>query len=185
VIQAPDGLPDGPNRAGDVVNRLVAPSFIGVLCALALVSSSAGTAPMPLPPGQAASAAGPRSVTLGPASVNDDGGASSSDPSAASGLTPGRGTGHTAGITGWDHGSGCSGASHRSTCHGGPHRTCAGHRCSRRTSARSPLDPAALGAGRRTGPIAPAPGRPGVRYGLALDGGTDPGQQCGGGPHGV
>ena len=70
------------------MNRLVAPSFIGVLCALALVSSSAGTAPMPLPPGQAASAAGPRSVTLGPASVNDDGGASSSDPSAASGLTP-------------------------------------------------------------------------------------------------
>ncbi|WP_461172935.1 CAP domain-containing protein [Arthrobacter sp. Z1-9] len=70
------------------VNRLVAPSFIGVLCALALVSSSAGTAPMPLPASQAASAAEPRSVTLGPARVNDDGGASPGDPSAASRLTP-------------------------------------------------------------------------------------------------
>ncbi|MDQ0867565.1 uncharacterized protein YkwD [Arthrobacter sp. V1I9] len=70
------------------MNRLVAPTFIGVLCALALVSSSVGTAPLPVAVSQAASAASPRGVTLGPASVNDDGGASSSDSAVASGLNP-------------------------------------------------------------------------------------------------
>ncbi|MFF1252011.1 CAP domain-containing protein [Pseudarthrobacter sp. NPDC058329] len=77
------------------MNKLVAPSFIGVLCALALVSSSAGTAPLPVAAGQTAGAAGqtagaagPGSVILAPAGVNDDGGASVSDSSAASGLTP-------------------------------------------------------------------------------------------------
>ncbi len=69
------------------VNRFVAPSFIGVLCALALVSSSAGTGPLPLTASQAAMA-GPRSVTLGVAGLNDGGGTSPNDRSAASGLTP-------------------------------------------------------------------------------------------------
>jgi uncharacterized protein YkwD len=70
------------------VNRLVAPAFIGALCALALVSSSAGTLPLPLSPGLTAGAAGPSSVVLGTASVNDDGGASAGEGPAASGLTP-------------------------------------------------------------------------------------------------
>jgi uncharacterized protein YkwD len=69
------------------VNRFVAPSFIGVLCALALVSSSAGTTPLPLAASQAATA-GPRSVILGPAGLHDGGGTSPNDSTAASTLTP-------------------------------------------------------------------------------------------------
>jgi uncharacterized protein YkwD len=70
------------------VNKLVAPSFIGVLCALALVSSSAGTPPLPSEAGHSATAAGPRSVTLGPAALSNDGEASPADSPATSRLTP-------------------------------------------------------------------------------------------------
>lgn len=65
---------------------MVAPAFIGVLLALALVSSSAGTAPVPVA-GQSVSATGPGSVTLGPSAVTDDGSASGAD-SAGALLTP-------------------------------------------------------------------------------------------------
>ncbi|MFX1822139.1 CAP domain-containing protein [Pseudarthrobacter sp. CC4] len=70
------------------MNKLVAPAFIGALCALALVSSSAGTPPLPLSPGVATGAAGPSSVVLATATVNDDGGTSAGESPAASGLTP-------------------------------------------------------------------------------------------------
>ncbi|HEU4668738.1 MAG TPA: CAP domain-containing protein [Arthrobacter sp.] len=66
----------------------MAPAFIGALCALALVSSAAGTPPVPLSPGLTAGAAGPSSVILGAASMNDDGGASPGEGSAAAGLSP-------------------------------------------------------------------------------------------------
>jgi uncharacterized protein YkwD len=68
------------------VNKLVAPAFIGVLCSLALVSSSVGVLPAPLPASHSA-AAGPNSVTLGTPTVDDDGGAGSGS-SVLSGLTP-------------------------------------------------------------------------------------------------
>jgi uncharacterized protein YkwD len=68
------------------VNKLVAPAFVGVLCSLALVSSSVGVLPAPLPASQSA-AAGPHSVTLGPASV-DGAGTVSNDGSALARLTP-------------------------------------------------------------------------------------------------
>jgi uncharacterized protein YkwD len=69
------------------VNRLVAPSFIGVLCALALASSSAGTHPATLPASDQAVAAGPRSVLLEPA-LRGGGAGGAGDPSAGSPLTP-------------------------------------------------------------------------------------------------
>ncbi|WP_258868397.1 CAP domain-containing protein [Arthrobacter sp. RT-1] len=68
------------------MNKLVAPSFIGVLCALALVSSSAGTLSVPAPASQSAGAAAPLGVSLEPA-VND-GGASADGGSAGSILKP-------------------------------------------------------------------------------------------------
>ncbi|MEW1809909.1 CAP domain-containing protein [Pseudarthrobacter phenanthrenivorans] len=55
-MKPPEWSPGWRNRAGDVVNKLVAPSFIGVLCALALVSSNAAAPPAPLQSRQAAAA---------------------------------------------------------------------------------------------------------------------------------
>jgi uncharacterized protein YkwD len=66
------------------VNKLVAPGFLGVLCVIALVSSSAGVLPAPLPARPPAAAA---SVTLGPVTV-DGGGGLPGDSSLLSRLTP-------------------------------------------------------------------------------------------------
>lgn len=60
------------------MNKLIAPSIIGALCAVALVSSSAGTAPPPLPAAQPAAVSGPLGVSLQPA-VNDAGASSAGD----------------------------------------------------------------------------------------------------------
>jgi uncharacterized protein YkwD len=69
------------------VNKWIAPSFIGALCAVVLVSSSAGTLPAPLVVSPPASASGPRSVSL-EAAVNDGGASLLGDSSAGSRLTP-------------------------------------------------------------------------------------------------
>ncbi|TQJ68384.1 uncharacterized protein YkwD [Arthrobacter sp. SLBN-100] len=68
------------------MKKLVVPAIIGMLSSLALVSSSVGVLPAPLPESQSA-AASPRSVTLGPVTV-DDGGAARANMSALSRLTP-------------------------------------------------------------------------------------------------
>ena len=65
------------------MNKLVAPSFIGVLCALALVSSSAAAPPEPLPFGQAS---GTASITLQTPLVRSGGTSTQADP--AGKLTP-------------------------------------------------------------------------------------------------
>ncbi|MHC6592068.1 CAP domain-containing protein [Arthrobacter sp. C152] len=66
------------------MNRLVAPSFIGVLCALALVSTSA-SAPLAPPVGQAA---GTQGISLAAPIVNDAGAVPGSAGSALGPLTP-------------------------------------------------------------------------------------------------
>ncbi|MDQ0767353.1 uncharacterized protein YkwD [Pseudarthrobacter defluvii] len=65
------------------MNKFVAPSFIGVLCALALVSSSAAAPPVPLPFGQASGAA---SISLGTPLIRSDG--ASAQGGSAGTLTP-------------------------------------------------------------------------------------------------
>lgn len=69
------------------MNRLAAPSFIGVFLALALLSSSAGTPPVPAA-GPPVSATGPSSVTLGASAINDNAGSSSGADSGGSLLAP-------------------------------------------------------------------------------------------------
>lgn len=69
------------------MNRLAAPSFIGVFLALALLSSSAGTPPVPAA-GPPVSATGPSSVTLGASAINDSAGSSSGADSGGSPLAP-------------------------------------------------------------------------------------------------
>lgn len=73
------------------MNRLIAPSLIGALCAVALVSSSTGTVPPPLPAAesaaQPAAVSGPLGVSLEPA-VNDAGTSFAGDGTAGSRLTP-------------------------------------------------------------------------------------------------
>jgi uncharacterized protein YkwD len=67
-----------------VLNKFAAPAVVAMLCALALVSPAAGRysgAPADQPALQAASASGPRVVTLGPPGTadDDDGGAANAD----------------------------------------------------------------------------------------------------------
>lgn len=69
------------------MNKLIAPALIGALSAVVLVSSSAGTLPVPLPAAQSTAAPGPLSVSL-EAAVNDAGAFSAGDGSAGSRLTP-------------------------------------------------------------------------------------------------
>lgn len=69
------------------MNKLIAPTLIGALCAVALVSSSAGTASTPLSAAQSAAVSGPLGVTLEPA-VNEARGSSAGDGATGSRLTP-------------------------------------------------------------------------------------------------
>ncbi|MFC9770903.1 MULTISPECIES: CAP domain-containing protein [unclassified Pseudarthrobacter] len=70
------------------MNKLVAPSFIGVLCALVLASSTAGPAPLPLDSNRQVASSGPSRVSLGAATGDGAGtpGAGSSPTGTA--LTP-------------------------------------------------------------------------------------------------
>ena len=69
------------------MNRLAAPSFIGALLALALLSSSAGTPPVPAA-GPPVGATGPSSVSLGAPAVSDGAGSPSGAGSGGSLLAP-------------------------------------------------------------------------------------------------
>lgn len=70
------------------MNKLVAPSFVGVLCALALVSSSAGSHPLTRPDSRAAGATETYSASRSTFGTGDDGGTFAGDNPAASGDSP-------------------------------------------------------------------------------------------------
>ncbi len=69
------------------MNKIVAPSFTGVLCALVLAASTAGPAPLPLDTGQHVSTSGPSRVSLGEATGNGGGSSAGNSPTGTA-LTP-------------------------------------------------------------------------------------------------
>ncbi|WP_426764620.1 CAP domain-containing protein [Pseudarthrobacter sp. 1G09] len=70
------------------MNKLVAPTFIGVLCALVLASSTAGPVPLPLVTAQHASSSGASRVSLGAATGNGAGTSSAGNSASGTALTP-------------------------------------------------------------------------------------------------
>ncbi|MDR7159398.1 CAP domain-containing protein [Arthrobacter sp. BE255] len=72
------------------MRKFASPAIVALFCVVALASPGAGNLAdsVPEPPGQAAGAAGPRAVALGPASWADDGGARLPDSGTGAGLAP-------------------------------------------------------------------------------------------------
>lgn len=70
------------------MNKLVAPSFIGVLCALVLASSTAGPAPLPLDSNRQVASSGPSRVSLGGATGDGAGTPGAGNSPTGTALTP-------------------------------------------------------------------------------------------------
>ncbi|MCY1673153.1 CAP domain-containing protein [Pseudarthrobacter sp. SL88] len=70
------------------MNKLVAPSFIGVLCALVLASSTAGPAPLPLDSNRQVASSGPSRVSLGAATGDGAGTPGAGNSPTGTALTP-------------------------------------------------------------------------------------------------